>query len=133
MQISDQKPGYLNAVKVKSFKAIQDDIIVSDMNFGARTLKSGLILRNDDGKAEGIRSRWGKIFALGPNQKDYKVGQWIYIAHGRWTRGFKIEDQSGEVTLRKVDPNEILLVWEGDGEPSDEVLSDAISIEKKTR
>jgi hypothetical protein len=32
------------------------------------------------------------------------------IAHGRWTRGIKIEDTNGEQIIRKVDPNDILLV-----------------------
>jgi uncharacterized ubiquitin-like protein YukD len=38
------------------------------------------------------------------------VGQWIYIAHGRWTRGVKIEDAEGYQIVRKVDNKDILLV-----------------------
>ena len=34
------------------------------------------------------------------------------IAHGRWSRGQTIEDDEGEKVIRKVDPNDILLVSE---------------------
>ena len=34
------------------------------------------------------------------------------IAHGRWSRGMTIEDSEGEKIIRKVDPNDILLISE---------------------
>ena len=124
----------INAIKFKrsQFKPIHDDIIASDMIFRERFTSGGLVLLNDDGKSSGIRPRWGKIYAVGPDQKDFAVGQWIYVAHGRWTRGFKAEDETGEITLRKIDPDEILLVWEGEGRPPEDTLSGAINIEQKS-
>jgi hypothetical protein len=35
---------------------------------------------------------------------EVKVGQYIMIAHGRWSRGQAIEDEEGEKVIRKVDP-----------------------------
>ena len=79
-------------------------------------------LLNDDGRTAGIRPRWAQIYAIGPDQKDVTVGQWILVAHGRWTRGIDIEDETGKKTLRRVDPNDILLV--SDEPVDDEYISD---------
>lgn len=103
--------------KVSKLTALRDSVIVSDMEFGERLTHGGLVLLNDDMKTAGIRPRWGKVYAIGPDQKDIQVGQYIYIAHGRWTRGLTIETAEGDVVIRKVDNNDILLV-------SDEYVTD---------
>jgi co-chaperonin GroES (HSP10) len=105
------------AHKIKSFQPIKDSIIVSDMVFDERISHGGIVLMNDDMKSAGIRPRWAKVYAVGPEQVDIKVGQYVLISHGRWTRGVKIEDSEGEKTIRKVDNNDILIV-------SDEPMSD---------
>jgi len=107
----------INPYKVSKLIPLNDTIIVSEMYFGERISAGGIVLRNDDTKSAGIRPRWGKVYAVGPEQKEVKVGQYIMIAHGRWTRGIKIEDSEGEQIIRKVDPNDILLV-------SDEPVND---------
>lgn len=114
----------INPYKVDKLVALHDTIIVSDMEFSERMSAGGIILRNDDTKSAGIRPRWGKIYALGPKVKDLKVGQYIMVSHGRWTRGIKIEDKDGEKTIRKVDPKDILLV-------SDEPVNDATLSDKE--
>lgn len=97
--------------KVKNIQPLGDTIIVSDMAFDERITHGGIVLPNDDMKSSGIRPRWGKVYSVGPEQMDVKVGQYILISHGRWTRGIKIEDETGETkTIRKVDPKDILLV-----------------------
>ena len=54
------------------------------------------------------------------------------VAHGRWTRGVTIEDTRGEVVIRRIDPNDVLLV--SDSEPdADDTLSDATQIDAKNR
>lgn len=98
-------------VKVKSIRALHDWVLVSDMNFDERTTESGIILRSLDKKLEGIHPRWGCVYAIGDKQSDIKIGQYILIKHGRWTRGVTIEEESGHVTtIRRVDPADILLV-----------------------
>ena len=119
-------------VKRNKIKALHDNIIVYDMSFDGRKLNSGIILLNDDGKGYGIRPRWGRVYAIGPDQKDVQVDQWIMIAHGRWTRGVKIEDESGELTLRKIDPNDILLVSDSPEQPIDDTQSTAVHVDKKS-
>ena len=98
-------------------------VLVSDMHFGETKSKGGIILVDDDGTAEGIHPRWAKVYAVGNKQEDVKVGQWILVAHGRWSRAFKIKrkekgsagDISVELEVRMIDENDILLV--SDDEP----------------
>ena len=101
------------------------------MVFDQRITSSGIILPNDNGTGSGIRPRWGQVYAVGPEQTDVTVGQWICVAHGRWTRGIDIEDESGKKTLRRIDPNDILMV--SDEIPQDDTMSDAVNVAKQTR
>ena len=118
------------AKKINGLRALHDHVLVSDMHFGQRRLSSGLILLNDDGKGEGIRPRWGKVFAIGPEQVDVAIGQWILIAHGRWTRANEVEINGEELKLRRIDPKDILMISdEAPGE--DDTFSTALSIEAK--
>jgi co-chaperonin GroES (HSP10) len=96
---------------------IRDNILVTDMEFGEEKTSSGIIIQNLDGKSEGIKARWGRVWAIGPNQKDVKVGEWICVAHGRWTRGIKVEDSGKEIIIRRIDNNDILIVT--DEKPDD--------------
>ena len=111
--------------------AIKKDVIVTDMEFDQRITQAGLILPNDNGTSLGIRPRWGQIYAVGPDQTDVRIGQWICVAHGRWTRGLEIEDEIGKKTIRKIDPKDILLVT--DDQPQDDTMSSAVHIQKQTR
>jgi hypothetical protein len=111
-------------ITVSRLEALGDSVLVADMPFGERFLASGLVLLNDDGKSSGIRPRWSKVYTVGPEHKDVAAGQWILVAHGRWTRGVKIHDGQAETIIRKVDPKDILLV--SDEPPQDETVSQAI-------
>jgi co-chaperonin GroES (HSP10) len=117
--------------KIQNLRALHDWILVSDMQFEARVTSSGILLPNDNGKGTGIRPRWGQVFAVGPEQNDVEVGQWICVAHGRWTRGVDIEQDDQTVTIRRIDPRDILLVSQE--KPSDDTLSDAIHVDARTR
>lgn len=99
---------------------IRDNILVSEMEFGEEKTTSGIIIQSLDGKSEGIKARWGKVWAIGPDQKDVNIGDWICVDHGRWTRGVKIEDKGTELIIRRVDNKDILLV--SDQKPNDVYL-----------
>lgn len=124
------KPAY-SPTKVNQLRALRDNILVAEMSFEQRKLQSGIILINDNGTTAGIRPRWGRVYAIGPNQKDVKIGQWICVAHGRWTRGVDIEEEGETITIRKIDPKDILLV--SDEKPSDDTLSEAVQVSKQSR
>jgi len=90
-------------------------VLVSDMHFGETRTKGGIILTDDDGSESGIHPRWGKVYAIGDQQEDVTVGQWVMVSHGRWSRGFKIKKEGVELEVRMIDENDILLV--SDEEP----------------
>jgi co-chaperonin GroES (HSP10) len=100
-----------------TLRAIQDHILVSDMEFKERISRGGLVLLSDDKKSEGIRPRWGKVAAVGKDEHTVKVGQWVMVKHGRWTRGVQHED----IVIRRIDNDDILCV--SDEKPSDETFS----------
>jgi co-chaperonin GroES (HSP10) len=110
-------------------KPLHDSVIVSDMTFDERLTSGGIVLLSDNGKSTGIRPRWGRVYAVGPDQKDIRVGTWVCVEHGRWTRGIEIEDQNGKQTLRRVDPKDVMM--ESDERPADVTFSQAIHVEAK--
>lgn len=116
----------------QQIKALKDHVLVHEMSFDVRITQSGIILPNDNGKGYGIRPRWGRVYAVGPEQTTVQVGQWIMVAHGRWTRGLEIEDENGELTLRKIDPKDILLITDSEESPQDDTMSTAVHVDKKT-
>lgn len=114
-------------IKRENFKPIGEHIIVTDMKFEERISKGGIIILNDDMKSSGIRPRWCKIYAIGPQYTgDLKEGQYILVSHGRWTRGINIEDENGKRAIRRVDPDEILLV--SDEPMEDETWTDKVTV-----
>lgn len=119
-------------VKVQGLRALHDWVLVTEMNFRERVTSSGIILHADDGTTAGIRPRWGEIYRVGPDQRHVREGQWVCVAHGRWTRGIEIEDAHGKRTIRRVDPEDILLV--SDEPPgADDTLSAAVQAQAHDR
>jgi co-chaperonin GroES (HSP10) len=128
------KPAFSpHQVSKHQIKALHDHVIVSEMNFDSRITQSGLILMNDNGTTLGIRPRWGQVYAVGPKQQDVCVGQWVCVAHGRWTRGLDIEDETGKRTIRRIDPADILLISDSETMPQDDTMSTAVHVAKQTK
>ena len=98
------------------FKPLRDGILVRNMDFGERKTASGLIVLSDDGKVGGIHPRWGEVIAVGNEQLDVQIGQYVMVAHGRWSRGFEL---NGE-TVRTVDPKDVLGIQ--DEEPDNTIF-----------
>lgn len=119
------------ATKIDKLTALKDYVIVRDMNFAGRKLSSGVLLINDDGNTSGIRPRWAQVYAVGHEQKDVKAGEWVFVEHGRWTRGIEVEVQGEAMTLRRVDPKNIIFV--SDEPPAaDDTISTAVPAQKKS-
>jgi len=114
-----------------SLEPLRDAVIVRDMSFDMRQTSAGIVLLNDNGTGLGIRPRWAQVYAVGPEQQDVRPGDWICVAHGRWTRGIEIDDNGTELTIRRVDPGDILLV--SDEQPQDDTMSTAEHVESKHR
>ena len=106
-----------DARRFESIRAIRDHVLVTDMNFKEKFTHSGIIIPDSDGKLGGVHARWARVYAIGSEQQDVKVGQYILVKHGRWTRGIEVEDGDEIKSLRRIDSNDILLV-------SDEPMED---------
>ena len=52
---------------------------------------------------------------IGKDQNDVKVGEWVMVAHGRWSRALKVKKDGEELEVRMIDENDILLT--SDDEP----------------
>lgn len=94
-----------------NIKPLRDKVFVSDMEFGAQQTKGGLYIPSANGKSSGISPRWGRVWAIGPQQEDVKLGEWILVEHGRWTRTVEVEQEDGDVLeVRMIDGDAILMV-----------------------
>jgi len=115
--------GLQHTVSDSDIQPIGKRVLVCKMRFGDVKTRGGLILLDDDGKEQGIHPRWGRVYAVGAKQEDVSVGQWILVAHGRWTRGMIVEKDGVKEEVRMVDEKDILLV--SDEEPQEEILKQA--------
>ena len=89
---------------------LDSKVLVYEMEFGMEKTIGGIFLPSDDGKSTGIHPRWAKVYAVGPNQKDVKVGEWVLLEHGRWSRGINYRTPEGEdIVIRLADNNAILM------------------------
>jgi hypothetical protein len=104
-------------------RALPGRVLVTDLERGSRVVR-GIIIPDDNGKSEGIRPRWGRVYSIGEGVHDIKEGQWILIENGRWTRMLEVKDDDGtKVQLWGVEyPKSVLLV--SDTDPEVEIFSD---------
>lgn len=100
-----------------TFRPLHDGVLVKEMKFDEVRTASGLIIPGDDATLRGIHPRWAQVVEIGHEQTDVSVGEWVLVAHGRWSRGFEL---NGE-THRTVDPKDILMT--SDERPRDEVFA----------
>lgn len=103
--------------KVK-VRALSKDVLVIDMDMGEMKTSSGIVIQSDNGKAHGVKPRWAKVYKIGTEvDLDLKVGQWVLIEHGRWTRKMTIDDGDGVKEFQKVEVKSIMAV--ADEKPND--------------
>ena len=75
----------------ESLRPLRDKVILTNLERGERLSTGGIVILDEDGKDGGIRARWGQVYAVGPEQKDVKVGDWVLMGHGRWTKGADLQ------------------------------------------
>lgn len=106
------------APKKIKVRALSKDILVIDMDMGDMTTSGGIVIQSDNGKAHGVKPRWAKVYKVGSEVDiDVKVGQWVLIEHGRWTRKINIDDGEGVKDFQKVEIKSIMAV--ADERPND--------------
>ena len=117
----------MNVVKGK-LRPLRNNVLVVDMGFEEQKTASGIVLQSDDGKSHGVKPRWARVWAVGPEQDEVIIGKWIYVEHGRWTRGIKVEEDGKEIVIRRVDTEAILL--QADEKPNDIYIAKGIEVQE---
>jgi co-chaperonin GroES (HSP10) len=85
--------------------------IFAVLQLGERTTAGGIIMSDDNGKDEGIRPRWARVWKVADDIDYVQPGDWILCEHGRWTMRITVKDDEGKpFEFVKVDPNGILIV-----------------------
>lgn len=107
----------MSSIKCNSLIPLHDGVVVTDMSFDEQVTSAGIIVGSDNGKSEGIKPRWGKVVAIGKDQTKIKIGNWILIEHGRWTRGAKVDINGEEIEVRRVEIKSIMMI--SDNKPTD--------------
>ena len=115
-------------VRTMKIRALHDDVIVKDIDFGEMVTAGGIVIQSDDGKSHGVKPRWARVWAIGPEQVEVKLGEWIYIEHGRWTRGIKVEENGEDIVIRRVDTDAILL--QAEEKPNDVYMAKGIEVQE---
>ena len=108
-------------MKIKgTIKPLGAKIFVSDMEFGSQKTTSGLYIPSANGKVDGITPRWGRVWAIGPDQKDVQIGEWVLVEHGRWTRTVEVKQEDGSILeVRMVEAAAIMM--SSDEEPEEHI------------
>jgi co-chaperonin GroES (HSP10) len=84
----------MSALKGK-VEPLRNKVLVHNMNFGEEVTTAGIVLKSDNGKGHGVKPRWAQVWAIGPDQADVKVGEWVLLEHGRWSRAIRYEQEDG--------------------------------------
>ena len=99
-------------------RPLSKELLVINMDMGEMKTEGGIVIQSDDGKAHGVKPRWAEVYKVGTEcDLDVKVGQWVLIEHGRWTRKTKIHDGDGEKDFQKVEVKSVIAV--ADERPND--------------
>ena len=71
--------------------------------------KTGVILLADNATEGGMKPRWFKALSVHPEEKDVNEGDYILVAHGRWSREYKRENKDGETEVLIIVESESVL------------------------
>ncbi len=99
-------------ITTKTFKPIKDNIFVTDIEESMQKTNGGIILTDDNFTDRGIRPRWSRVYAIGPDVDSVKLGEWVLVEHGRWTLRIRMTIDDQKVDVWRIEPTAILLVSE---------------------
>lgn len=103
---------------MSEIKALANKVlaVMVDKPDGLRKTKGGILLADKDNDVSGIRPRWFKVHSVGEGVDWIKEEQYVYVDHGRWSRGVKLNE---EITLHLLDNKDCLMV--SDENPLEEI------------
>ena len=87
-------------------KALPNKILAEMMDPPGLFRKQGqLFIKDADADVSGIRPRWFRVHSVGEGIDWVKEGQYLFVAHGRWSNGVNITD---DLRLHLLDNEECL-------------------------
>ena len=93
---------------MKTVTPLHDKVLAKMVDgFGQKKTAGGLIITENDGTSEAIRPRWFEVMYTGPEQKDVAPGDYVLVAHGRWSRGVTVNPED-DYKLYFLDNDEIM-------------------------
>jgi len=101
-------------------RPLQNRVLAELQGLDQRVTASGIVIASENGKDRGIRPRWAKAVLVGEGIDWVKPGQYILVAHGRWSRQFECEHNGEKLKLVHLDNKECLIVT--DEEPMDDFV-----------
>ena len=93
-----------------TIRPLRERILAELMGLDERVTASGIVIASENGKDRGIRPRWAKVRLVGEGIDWVKPGQYILVAHGRWSRQFECEHEGEKLKLVHLDNKECLIV-----------------------
>ena len=93
-----------------TIKPLKDRVLAELMGLEQRVTASGIIIQGENGKDRGIRPRWAKVRLVGEGIDWCEPGQYVLVAHGRWSRQFECEHDGEKIKLVHLDNKECLIV-----------------------
>lgn len=96
---------------IKAITPLKDNVIGRVHHEEMKTA-SGIFIKDDLGKEQGIRPRWCRVKWIGPEQTDVKPGDWVLVEHGRWGYESKLKINGREEFFSRIDPKAIMAISE---------------------
>jgi co-chaperonin GroES (HSP10) len=91
-----------------NIKPLRGRVLVKKLEFGQQKTTGGIILMDDDMKDHGIRPRWAQMYRVGDEIDFVQEGQWVLMAHGRWSPGVVVDNGEEVFDMRLADNKDIL-------------------------
>jgi co-chaperonin GroES (HSP10) len=91
-------------------RPLENRVLAELLGLDTRVTSSGIIIQSENGKDRGIRPRWARVRLVGEGIDWVEPGQYVLVAHGRWSRQFECEHNGEKMKLVHLDNKECLLV-----------------------
>lgn len=109
---------------MKMIRPLRNRVLAELLGLDDRVTTSGIIIKSENGKDRGIRPRWARVVLVGEGIDWCEPGQYVLVAHGRWSRQFECEHAGEKLKLVHLDNKECLIVT--DEEPTDDFVGAGI-------
>jgi co-chaperonin GroES (HSP10) len=103
-----------------TIRPLNKRILAELLGLGERVTASGIVVQSENGKDRGIRPRWARVCLVGEGVDWVKPGQYVLVAHGRWSRQFECDHEGEKLKLVRLDNEECLIITDDD--PQDDFI-----------